>query len=120
MGNRIVWFDIPVSDLGRAAAFYKKVLKTEVDESSQAQGMVVFNHGDGDVSGCLTKHEGFKPSKDGPLLYFTVQGRLDEALSLVESSGGKILQAKHAIGPYGMRGIVLDNEGNRIALHSES
>jgi len=44
---------------------------------------------------------------------------MDEAIEAVEQNGGKILQAKEQIGAYGYRAIVLDSEGNRIALHSE-
>jgi hypothetical protein len=33
--------------------------------------------------------------------------------------GGKIVQSKHAIGPFGIRAIILDTEGNRVALHSD-
>jgi hypothetical protein len=29
------------------------------------------------------------------------------------------LEPKHSIGPHGFRAIVLDSEGNRIALHSK-
>jgi hypothetical protein len=29
-----------------------------------------------------------------------------------------VLEAMHAIGPHGFRAVVLDSEGNRIALHS--
>jgi predicted enzyme related to lactoylglutathione lyase len=29
-----------------------------------------------------------------------------------------VLQGKHQIGEYGFRAIVLDSEGNKIALHS--
>ena len=36
----------------------------------------------------------------------------------VELNGGKILKTRHSIGPHGFRAIVLDSEGNRIALHS--
>jgi len=43
---------------------------------------------------------------------------LEEAVALVEANGGKIVQPVHPIGPYGFRAIVLDSEGNRIALHS--
>jgi predicted enzyme related to lactoylglutathione lyase len=73
------------------------------------------------VSGCLsTGCEGNKsePSQNGPLLYFNCQGRLEEAVAAVEPSAGKVLQPKHPIGPYGFRAVVLDSEGNRIALHS--
>ena len=52
------------------------------------------------------------------LLYFNCEGRLDEAIAVVEPNGGKVLEQKHQIGPYGFRAVVLDSEGNRIALHS--
>ena len=43
----------------------------------------------------------------------------DGAIEAVEPSGGKILQPKESIGPFGFRAVVLDTEGNRIALHSK-
>ena len=48
----------------------------------------------------------------------SVGQRIDEAIESVEPSGGKILQPKESIGPYGFRAIFLDTEGNRVALHS--
>lgn len=46
-------------------------------------------------------------------------GRLDDVLTAVSANGGKIVQPRHAIAPFGFRAIVLDSEGNRIALHSD-
>ena len=31
---------------------------------------------------------------------------------------GRVVQATHPIGPHGHRAIVVDSEGNRVALHS--
>jgi predicted enzyme related to lactoylglutathione lyase len=45
-------------------------------------------------------------------------GRIRDAVAQVERHGGKVMQAVHTIGPHGCRAIVLDSEGNRIALHS--
>ena len=56
----------------------------------------------------------------GVLVYMNVNGRIRNAVSQVEALGGKVLEPTHAIGPHGFRAIVLDSEGNRIALHSES
>jgi len=78
----------------------------------------VLPHQEGAISGCLVPSDGAQPSANGPLLYFNCQGRLDQAVSVVEPNGGKVLQPKHQIGPYGFRALVLDSEGNRIALHS--
>lgn len=116
MANRVVWFDVPVEDLSRATEFYSKVLDIAVEE---APGLGILEHSGNDVAGCLFKSDDEKPSATGLLLYFNVSGRLDEAIKAAEQYGGKILKAKEQIGSYGSRAIVLDCEGNRIALHSE-
>jgi predicted enzyme related to lactoylglutathione lyase len=45
---------------------------------------------------------------------------LDEAIAAVEPNGGKIVEPKHPIGPFGFRAVIIDSEGNRVALHSDS
>jgi len=116
MANRVVWFDIPVEDLSRASDFYSKVLDISVQE---AHGVAILEHSGNDVAGCLFKSDDEKPSDHGSLLYFNVSGRLDAAIETVEQCGGQILKVKEQIGEHGYRAIVLDSEGNRIALHSE-
>lgn len=119
MANQFVWVDIPVIDLNRAMRFYSAVLGVEV-KKQEFPGMAIglLPHQDNDVAGCLFTKEGEKPSDHGPLLYLNCEGRLDQAVGVVERNGGKVLQPKHPIGPYGHRAVILDSEGNRIALHS--
>ena len=119
MTHRVVWFDVPARDLQRAIKFYAAVLACKVSQDSHDLKVGVIEHAGSDVSGCIVEHESEQPSASGPLLYFSVSGRLDEAITAAEANGGKILKPKHQIGPYGNRAIVLDSEGNRIALHSE-
>jgi hypothetical protein len=115
--NRAVWFDIPVADLDRAAEFYRAVLGILVHkEKFDGFTFCVLDHQDGN-GGCLV------PAKEpigagGILVYLNVNGRIRSAVSQVEKHGGKVLEPIHAIGPHGYRAIVLDSEGNRIALHS--
>ncbi len=116
MANRVIWFDVPVANLSRAMEFYSNVLDISVEE---AHGVGVLEHSGNDVAGCLYESDDDKPSDSGLLLYFNVSGRLDEATKATEQYGGKILKAKEDIGQHGFRTIVLDSEGNRIALHSE-
>ncbi len=118
MSNQIVWFDIPVKDLDRAIQFYSKVLGADIKKEFPNMPVGVFAHKEGKVSGCLFEDKAEKPSDHGPLLYFNVNGRLDDAVKLSEKHGGEVIKPKHQIGPYGFRAIVLDSEGNRIALHS--
>ncbi len=123
MANQVVWFDVPVTELDRAIRFYSAVLGAAVEKQEmQNIKFAVLPHGHNEVSGCLVpagQGDGPKPSQNGPLLYFNCQDRLDAAIGVVESNGGKVLQPKHSIGPHGFRAVVLDSEGNRIALHSK-
>jgi uncharacterized protein len=119
MANSIVWVDIPVLDLDRATRFYSAVLGGEVTKQEYPGMAIALLPGyDSDVSGCLFTKGDEKPSASGLLIYLNAQGRLDEAIAVVEPNGGKVLQPKHQIGPHGYRAVVLDSEGNRVALHS--
>ena len=120
MANQIVWCDIPVSELDRAVKFYSAVLGREV-KKQEVPGMTVgiLPHSDGEVGGCLFHSSEEKPSAQGVMIYLDANGRLDEAIAAVAANGGKILQPKNAIGPFGFRCVILDSEGNRVALHSE-
>jgi hypothetical protein len=119
--NTVCWVDIPVTDLNRAVKFYSAVLGTPVKLESMGPGQEfgLLPHADSNVSGCLAPTKDNKPSQQGPLVYLSVDGRLDDAIKAVGSGGGKVLQPKHPIGPYGYRAIITDSEGNRIALHSQ-
>ncbi len=116
--NRAVWFDIPVADLDRSAAFYRAVLAMQVHKVS-ADGMefCVLDHGEGN-GGCLVPGKDQVTSTGGILVYLNVDKRIRDAVAQVGRLGGKVVQAVHPIGPHGYRAIVLDSEGNRLALHS--
>ncbi|MDP4207029.1 MAG: VOC family protein, partial [Bacteroidota bacterium] len=64
----------------------------------------------------------YKPSSDGTVIYFTAfSGDLNNELSRVEKAGGKILEGKKLIKEeIGYMAIILDTEGNKIALHSRA
>lgn len=118
--HNVVWFDIPATDLDRAMVFYGQVLKVDLDRQDfPGYSMAILPHTDETPGGCLfLSAEPVSPCPNGPLMYFNVSGRLEEAAGLVEQLGGKILIPPHPIGPYGHRAVVQDSEGNRIALHS--
>jgi uncharacterized protein len=114
--QHLVWFDLPVRDLAKAITFYEAV--TGWKSMEEHPGVAVFEHTDSGLGGCLYLSDTVKPSADGALLYFNVSGRHDEAEALVQQMDGEILEPKHAIGPFGFRTLILDPDGNRIALHS--
>ena len=116
--NRVVWFDIPVADLDRAISFYERVLAIEVDKQSfDGFEFATLAHAEGN-GGCLVPNAAGVSDSQGPLIYLNVDGRIEEAVALVEDQGGSVTQDIHQIGPYGQRALILDSEGNRLALHS--
>jgi uncharacterized protein len=118
--NRAVWFDIPVSDLDRATTFYAEVLGIEVSQETVGDfKFSVLDHQDGN-GGCLVPNAEEISADKGILLYLNVDGRIRDAVQKVTEQGGKVVEAIHSIGPHGYRAIILDSEGNRVALHSNS
>ncbi|HLO67849.1 MAG TPA: VOC family protein [Holophaga sp.] len=120
MSHRFVWVDIPVRDLDRAIAFYSALLGVQVTrEAGPGFSFGLLPHEDGEVGGCLVLPEGEDaPSTRGPLVYLNVEGRLDAALEAAAARGGQVLQPPHPLGPFGFRALLLDSEGNRVAVHS--
>src|SRR6478735_6139650 len=117
--NRAVWFDIPVTDLDRAAQFYRAVLGVGVQKETYGNfSFCVIDHKDGN-GGCLVPNEQ-EIAAGGVLLYLNANGRICDAVSKVVPNGGSVIEEPHAIGPHGFRAVVLDSEGNRIALHSRT
>jgi uncharacterized protein len=122
--DTLCWTDIPVTNLDRAIKFYSAVLGREVrklSESGMQYGLLP--HEEQNASGCLCVRSdsgGINngPSANGPLIYLLVEGRLDEAVEAARANGGKVLRARQQIGEHGFRAVIIDSEGNRIALHT--
>ena len=114
------WTDIPVNNLDRAISFYSDVLNAPVEKFSQhGFEFGLLPHPEDNVSGCLTIMPERQPSQNGPLVYLNVEGRLDQAIQIAQEKGGQLLSEKIQMGPYGHRAIILDTEGNGIALYSK-
>lgn len=118
--NRAVWFDIPVVDLARATRFYAATLAIRVDPVSfDDLKFSVLEHEDGN-GGCLVERPKEITSDRGVLLYLNVSGRIRDAIRQTESHGGRVLEPITSLGPHGFRAIIIDSEGNRVALHSQT
>lgn len=119
MNNTIVWVDIPVTNLERAVEFYSAILGQEVKKEEFEQfrfGLLPHSHTN--VSGCLIESPAEHIADVGPLLYFNVEGRLDDAVAKAKHFNVEIIEAKFQMGEHGFRAVLRDTEGNRIALHS--
>jgi predicted enzyme related to lactoylglutathione lyase len=118
------WFEIPVSDMDRAIAFYQKVFGVNLERHQMGTlDMAWFpwdENGTG-AGGTLIGHpDHYVPSKEGVLIYFNSENITDE-LAKIDHSGGTVVQGKTQISPeVGYMAVFIDTEGNRIALHSKA
>lgn len=121
--NPVVWFEVYVNDIDRAAKFYENVLQVTLEDMSDPTDSSVQmkcfpsameNYG---ASGALVKMEGISPSTNGSLVYFGC-----EDCQVLEDrsaeNGAEIIQPKMAIGEHGFVSIIKDVEGNSIGFHS--
>lgn len=124
MKNAISWFEIGTTDLERATKFYETIFGvtlTSMDLPNIKMRMFPLDDMMTQVGGALVDSGGFhKPSAtDGPLIYLNGNPDVQQVLDKVEAAGGKIMVPKTEISPeYGSMAVILDTEGNRIALHS--
>lgn len=112
------YFEIPVTDLDRAAAFYSHVFDISLERADiDGNAMALFPEtpdGRG-ASGALAQGESYVPSLDGTRVYLAVDD-IDAALARVRELGGEMLYPKTLVGESGYVAEFRDSEGNRIAL----
>lgn len=136
MTHAISWFEIPSVDFDRAVEFYRTVLDRELDlytpesEEHQQGRAAMFHTEEGEVGGMIVEMAeyttdggatvSYAPSADsGAMVYLTVEGDIDDALSRAESAGGTVLVPKEPVPEMGGHyAILTDTEGNRIGLVS--
>lgn len=124
MKNAISWFEIPATDVSRAKSFYEKIFNIEMFKMDIGDGleMALFPVEEDCVGGAIIKNEEwYLPSENkGPLLYLNANPDLQNVLDKVEKAGGQIAIQKRLISEdHGYMAVILDSEGNRIALHSD-
>ena len=119
--NVVSWFEIPVTDVGRAVHFYNAVFGVQLQESDFGPcRLAVFPSQPPAISGCLAKGEGYTPNSHGTIVYLNGGEDLSRPLGRVEAAGGTILTPKTPIGPeMGYFAHFQDTEGNRVGLFSK-
>ena len=123
MHNPVNWFEIYVSDIDRASAFYSKVLGKELQAvPSPGEGeMQMFpgEPGNPNCSGAIIKQPMSQPGPGGTMVYFQCDDVANEAGRVAEA-GGKVLMEKRSIGEHGFIAMFEDTEGNHVGLHSRA
>lgn len=123
MLHAISWFEIPTTDLDRAAKFYETILGitlVPMDMPNFQMRMFPVEDMMTGVSGALTLAPDFyKPQDNGTLVYLNANPDVQLVLDRIEAAGGKIVVPKTQISAdIGHMAVFIDTEGNRVALHS--
>ncbi|MEH6660025.1 MAG: VOC family protein [Parasphingorhabdus sp.] len=113
--DRLVWVEIPATDLDRAKTFYEAVLDTSLvanDDGPQTMQMIPST--DGAMCGHL--YAG-KPATagDGITAHLAVSGDLTEAMQRIERSGGEVVSEIISL-PSGAFFYAKDSEGNSLGI----
>jgi uncharacterized protein len=118
MARTCAWFDIPVSDMDRAIAFYQQITERPLTRMKVGpdRETALF-----ESDGCLFLAPEDKPSHFGSRVYFEATGGIATWIERIETAGGNVLVPRTPIG--GDRGFFAyfeDSEGNRVGLHGQS
>ena len=121
--HAINWFEIPVADFDRAKKFYESIFDFQMPENQMGparMGFLAYDFKNGGRGGAIVHHPDFyTPSANGSLIYLNCDPDLQVVLERVVPAGGTVLSLKTEVAPgLGNWALILDSEGNRIALHS--
>lgn len=117
--NSVGWFEIPVTDLARARAFYESMLGIEMSQQKVLGYDMCFFPMDMDkkgAGGALTMEDVQKPGAQGIIIYFTCPD-IEDALKRVVEAGGEVSTPLTDIQEFGEMALVKDSEGNVVGLH---
>lgn len=120
--NALNWFEIPVTNISRAAKFYETIFGiTMPQQEMMGMQMAYFPSEDmnGKVSGALVQSPQHKPATEGVRIYLNGNPDLAQVLSKIEAAGGKVTMPKTRISEeIGYMAFFIDAEGNSMAVHS--
>ena len=118
--HNVVWFELPVSDLDRATAFYETAFATKLRTDERFPNLAMFTRQfETAVTGALIVDNSHKPSADGAIVYLNCDGDLDGVLKRAQAAGGKVLQEVAQLpGSMGWIAQFRDLDGNRVGLHA--
>jgi|JI8StandDraft_1071087.scaffolds.fasta_scaffold07520_3 predicted enzyme related to lactoylglutathione lyase len=120
MKRLINWFEIPVSDLARARAFYEATFDVRLRlEEMEGMQMALFPYDEPATGGALLACPQGRPGDHGVVIYLHGGDDLSIPLARAEAAGGKVLMPPTALSPeIGSIAMFADSEGNRIGLHA--
>lgn len=109
------WFEIPVTDMALARAFYASVLGNDlVLEESGPNPIAMFSARDRMASGDVYPGKPAAPGT-GPTIHLSVAAPIEDAMERVTQNGGQVVSPAISI-PAGTFAYCLDPDGNSFGL----
>ena len=120
--DKVVHFEIPVDNLGRAKEFYQDLFGWKITEVPGMPYWIVHTvetdeqqmpKESGAINGGFFKKE--DDEKISPVIVINVPD-IDEYIMKIEQAGGKIILPKNQVGEFGLYARFEDTEGNVVGI----
>jgi uncharacterized protein len=141
MESLVMWFEIPVSNISKAASFYQEVFPNIKFDFADLTGKphAIFKSVIGStqlkLTGALVEHRDKPEHVYGPVIFFNGNLGMNQTLSRIKEHGGSVVQEKTLIknidddgtvvipktlidGNYGYFAYFKDPDGNKMGLYS--
>lgn len=119
--DKVVHFEIPADNLARAKKFYNTVFGWNMNEMPEMEYVMV---------GTAESNENGMPKEPGAInggmlerqdpvksIVVTIDVKdIDQAATMIEKNGGKIVRSKMPVGDMGFAAYFKDSEGNVVGL----
>ena len=118
--HSINWFEIPVTNLDKAAALYAATLGCELKrEVIFGVPHAIFAAEGEAVSGTLISDPARTPQRGvGTLVFLNARDGVPACLARAVAAGAKVVQPATDIGPFGTSAKIEDFDGNIVGLHA--
>ena len=114
--NRLVWAEIPVSDMERAKKFYEIVLEAPLQDDTTGPNPMAMLPYPGGVGAAGHLYPGTPAQKgEGITAHLAVFSELKDAMGRVEKAGGEVVSDVITI-PAGSFFYAIDTEGNSLGV----
>ncbi|MBS3076942.1 VOC family protein [Candidatus Pacearchaeota archaeon] len=119
--DKVVHFEIPYNDAGRATKFYSEVFDWDIEAVPEMNYHMVrtvevdkkrMPKVKGAINGGMFKRDGLLK---GPLITIDVKD-IEDTIEKIEENGGKVVREKMNIGDMGYVAYFSDSEGNIVGL----
>ena len=117
--NKVIMFELPVTNVKRASAFYKKAFGWQIYPWNGSYGVITVPEDKNWVpkeKGAINGEMYRRSSKEEKAMVVVLVPSMAKALAAVKKAGGKVVLEKEAYGEWGWYARVKDPEGNTFGL----